>query len=167
MGIKERQERDRETVQRAILDAARELFVTEGYSNVSMRKIAERVEYSPAALYGYFPSKDDIFSTLAEEGFRLLHHGAAGESAAIEPLPPQDRIRERFWLLYRFSCDHPQYFALMFVDRTVPRVCREFERFGFARELKTQLLADVQQCIDAGIFPVTVPPMAAFRMLTT
>ena len=72
MGIKERQERDREAVRRAILDAARELFVTEGYQNVSIRKIAERIEYSPAAIYGYFPSKDDIFFALAEEGFRLL-----------------------------------------------------------------------------------------------
>ena len=80
MGIKERQERDREAVSRAILDAARELFVAEGYGNVSIRKIAERIEYSPAALYGYFPSKDDIFYALAEEGFRLLYarDGAAG-----------------------------------------------------------------------------------------
>ena len=72
MGIKERQERDREAVRRAILDAARELFVAEGFQNVSIRKIAERIEYSPAAIYGYFPSKDDIFFELAEEGFRLL-----------------------------------------------------------------------------------------------
>ena len=72
MGIKERHERDREAVRRAILDAARELFVTEGYQNVSIRKVAERIEYSPAAIYLYFPSKDDIFFALAEEGFRLL-----------------------------------------------------------------------------------------------
>ena len=72
MGVKERQERDREAVARAILDAARELFVTHGYQEVSIRKIAERIEYSPAAIYSYFPSKDDIFFALAEEGFRLL-----------------------------------------------------------------------------------------------
>ena len=52
-------------VARAILDAARELFVAEGYHNVSIRKIAEKIEYSPAAIYGYFPSKDDIFLALA------------------------------------------------------------------------------------------------------
>ena len=72
MGVKERQEREREAVSRAILDAARDLFVAEGYHNVSIRKIAERIEYSPAAIYGYFPSKDDIFFALAEEGFRIL-----------------------------------------------------------------------------------------------
>ena len=72
MGVKERQGREREAVTRAILDAARDLFVTEGYQHVSMRKIAERIEYSPAAIYSYFQSKDDIFFSLAEEGFRLL-----------------------------------------------------------------------------------------------
>ena len=68
MGIKERHERDREAVRRSILDAARELFVSEGYRNVSIRKIAEKIEYSPAALYGYFPSKDDIFYALEHLG---------------------------------------------------------------------------------------------------
>ena len=73
MGSKQRVEREKETVRAAILQAARELFVEEGYRNVSMRKLAERIEYSPAAIYSYFPAKDDIFFALAEEGFRLLH----------------------------------------------------------------------------------------------
>ena len=76
MGVKERQGREREAVARAILDAARDLFVAEGYPNISIRKIAERIEYSPAAIYSYFPSKDDIFFALAEEGFRLLFTGS-------------------------------------------------------------------------------------------
>src|SRR5262249_59262843 len=95
MGIKEKQERDREAVRRAILDAARELFVAEGFQNVSIRKIAERIEYSPAAIYSYFPRKDDIFFALAEEGFRLLgdpskgdRRGAPGAPRPPAPLPP-------------------------------------------------------------------------------
>src|SRR5262244_2682669 len=107
MGIKERQERDREAVRRSILDAARDLFVSEGYANVSIRKIAERIEYSPAALYGYFPSKDDIFFALAEEGFQLLHRGA--EPRQIDTRDPLEQLREMIWGFYRFSCEHPQY----------------------------------------------------------
>src|SRR5215510_3902570 len=91
MGIKERQERDREAVRRSILDAARELFVSEGYQNVSIRKIAERIEYSPAAIYSYFPSKDDIFFALAEEGFRLL--AQLGMSACERSEDPIERYR--------------------------------------------------------------------------
>jgi AcrR family transcriptional regulator len=165
MGIKERQGRDREAVRRAILDAARDLFVRDGYQNVSIRKIAERIEYSPAAIYGYFPSKDDIFFALAEEGFRLLY-GDRASFTALDTLAPLERIRAIFSRLYRYSCEHPQYFALMFVDRTVPRISREYERFAFAREMKEHLTAQVQQCIDEGVFRSDLKPAVAFRLLT-
>src|SRR6266850_3960984 len=154
MGIKERQVRDREAVRRAILDAARDLFVTEGYQNVSIRKVAERIEYSPAAIYGYFPSKDDIFFALAEEGFRLLSDpGDLVNRERFASLEPLDRIRATFWRVYEFSREHPQYFALMFVDRSVPRISREYERSALAREMKGRLIAEIQSCIDAEIFP--------------
>jgi AcrR family transcriptional regulator len=166
MGIKERQERDREAVQRAILDAARDLFVAEGYQNVSIRKIAERIEYSPAAIYGYFPSKDDIFFALAEEGFQLLHRIVRAEEDAHRTREPLARVREIFWHLYEFSREHPEYFALMFVDRSVPRISREYERFALAREMKERLIGEIQRCIDAKIFPAILDAAVAFRMLT-
>src|SRR5919204_4981809 len=100
MGIKERQERDREAVRRSILDAARDLFVTEGFQHVSIRKIAERIEYSPAAIYSYFPSKDDIFYALAEDGFRLLGDPAEVSAQGRTPL---ERVRAIFWRIYEFS----------------------------------------------------------------
>src|SRR5512145_1474776 len=117
MGVKERQEREREAVSRAILDAARDLFVAEGYHNVSIRKIAERIEYSPAAIYGYFPSKDDIFFALAEEGFRML---LEPDPRCAQETDLLQSIRGIFWRVYEFSKAHPEYFALMFVDRSVP-----------------------------------------------
>lgn len=162
MGVKERQEREREAVGRAILDAARDLFVAEGYHNVSIRKIAERIEYSPAAIYSYFPSKDDIFFALAEEGFRLLFTG---------PVPPVDEadpvgwIRNVVWRVYDFSKTHPEYFALMFLDRTVPQISRNWERFEFVRDGKAQLTAGIQRAIDAGHFPAGTEPHAVFRIL--
>jgi len=166
MGIKERQERDREAVRRAILDAARELFVAEGFQNVSIRKIAERIEYSPAAIYGYFPSKDDIFFALAEEGFRLLGDPAAvREDPVLKNAPPLDRIRAAFWRLYQFSREQPQYFALMFVERSVPRISREYERFAFARAGKQHLIEELRACIDSGDLPQTADPHIAMRAL--
>src|SRR5918995_5634125 len=72
MSREERQQHARATTRRAILDAALALFVNDGYSQVSIRNIAAKVDYSPGAIYSYFPSKDDIFFALAEEGFRLL-----------------------------------------------------------------------------------------------
>jgi len=166
MGIKERQVRDREAVRRAILDAARELFVAEGFQHVSIRKIAERIEYSPAAIYGYFPSKDDIFFALAEEGFRLLCDPGAAPPPDAPEIAPLDRVRAVFGRLYEFSREHPQYFALMFVDRSVPRISREYERFAFAREMKRNILQTVQSCIDTGVLPRSSDPAVAMRILT-
>src|SRR5688572_31028439 len=99
MGTRERQEREREIVRRAIVDAARELFVAEGFGKVSVRKIAERIEYSPAAIYSYFPSKDDIFYALAEEGFRLLRDGLPKWEEEPDPLTT---VRRALNGLYRF-----------------------------------------------------------------
>ena len=73
MGITERREREREEVRRKILDAARELFATEGYENVTMRRIAEAIEYSPTTIYLHFEDKDDLVRALCHEDFgRLL-----------------------------------------------------------------------------------------------
>ena len=51
LGIVERKEREKSETREKILDAARELFVTEGYDGVSMRKVAQKIEYSPTAIY--------------------------------------------------------------------------------------------------------------------
>jgi AcrR family transcriptional regulator len=161
LGVKERQGREREAVARAILDAARELFVAEGYQHVSIRKIADKIEYSPAAIYGYFPSKDDIFLALAEEGFRLLF--AAGTTTPASSRV--ETIRAGFWHLYEFSKAHPEYFALMFVDRSVPRISHDWERFGFVRDMKKKMSELIQQAIDAGEFPARTNPDGVFRIL--
>jgi AcrR family transcriptional regulator len=95
MGIKERHDRDRSAVRESILHAARELFVTEGYRTVSMRKIAERIEYSPAAIYGYFGSKDEIFYA-RRRGFRMMRESSRTQPWVDDPL---GALRSTFWAL--------------------------------------------------------------------
>ena len=168
MGVKEPQEREREAVARSILDAARELFVTHGYQEVSIRKIADRIEYSPAAIYSYFPSKDDIFLALAEEGFRLLFsYGRSREIDERAPDDPADVLRGMFWRYYEFSKEHPEYFALMFLDRSVPRIRDHWDRFGFVGEMKHDMVGRIQQAIAAGACPPDTHPHTVFRLLLT
>jgi AcrR family transcriptional regulator len=163
MGIKERQERDRAAVRQAILGAARDLFVDEGYRNVSMRKIADRIEYSPAAIYSYFPRKDDIFFALAEEGFRLL--AQFGLKAAGLGTDPFSRVRAGFWAFYEFSKAHPQYFELMFTDRSVPSLNQDVQRLGFFQETTAATEADIRACIECGHFARQLDPAAALHVL--
>src|SRR5207247_4153004 len=72
MGVQERKARQKENLRQEILDAARELFVREGIENVSIRKIAERIEYSPGTIYLYFNDKAEILQTLCQETFSKL-----------------------------------------------------------------------------------------------
>lgn len=162
MGVKERHGREREAMSRSILDAARELFVAEGYPNVSIRKIADRIEYSPAAIYSYYPSKDDIFYALAEEGFRLLSESGVVPDPGGEAL---DQIRRVFWHFYQFSRQYPEYFALMFVDRSVPRISRDWERFAFVHGMRNTVIATIQRAVDEGVLPKGTNPDWAFEIL--
>src|SRR5829696_6898685 len=150
MGIRERQSRERDTVRRKILNAARTLFLNESYANVSMRKIAEQIEYSPGAIYSYFTSKEDIFFALAEEGLQIVRTHCSAASHANSPI---ERVREAFWRFYTFSKEQPEYFSLIFVDSAVPRISRDWERFSSMRDLRQEVEQDIQQCIDDGMFP--------------
>ena len=159
-----RQQQNRDANRRAILDAALELFVDQGYASISIRSIAARAEYSPAAIYVYFASKDDIFFALAEEGFRLL--GAPSMGSATAGGRPIDDVRATIWRLYEFSTQHPEYFALVFLDRRVPRIGREYERFAFMADMKERVLTQIQRAIDAGELPQGLHPLVAMRLLS-
>jgi AcrR family transcriptional regulator len=164
MGVRERRDRERQARRQAILDAARDLFVAEGYDRVSIRKIAQRIEYSPAGIYRYFTGKEDIFYALAEAGFRQFHRAMRSAAAGGDPL---ETLKRSVWQYYRFSKAQPEYFALMFVDRSVPRITRDWERFAFMRETRQETAGLVARCIDAGIFPHGTDPDAAFHILAT
>ncbi len=162
MGTKERQDRERQAVTASILTAARDLFVAEGYQSVSIRNIAERIEYSPAAIYSYFASKDDIFLALAAEGFHQLD---AKVQAAMTAGDPLENVRTGWWAFYEFSQEQPAYFLLMFVDRSVPRITQQWEGFEFLQQMLNNAVGAIQHAIDAGAFPKTLNPNAAMHML--
>jgi AcrR family transcriptional regulator len=164
MGIRERQSRERDAVRRSILNAARTLFLAEGYANVSMRKIADQIEYSPGAIYSYFASKEDIFFALAEEGLQFLRQHCAPPADGDGPI---EHVRAALWRFYTFSKEQPEYFSLIFIDSAVPRISRDWERFSFVREWRQDIENDIQQCIDDGLFPRAESAGSLFRILST
>ncbi|MBR9824888.1 MAG: TetR/AcrR family transcriptional regulator [Alphaproteobacteria bacterium] len=82
-------DRRRRKVREAIIDAAEAIFTSDGEEGISMRRLAEAIDYSPAAIYKYFASKDDLFEAIRDLFFeRLLAriHQAmeeGGETAAL------------------------------------------------------------------------------------
>ena len=94
------------------MDAARELFATRGYEAVSLRKIAEAIEYTPAAIYVHFADKEALFRELASEDFRALAH-AFHEIAKLPD--PVVRIAEIGLAYCDFGVRHPNHYRLMFM----------------------------------------------------
>jgi AcrR family transcriptional regulator len=151
-------------VRQHILDAARDLYAADGYRNVTMRRIAERIEYTAPAIYSYFPSRDAIFTALAEQGLRLLLEDARAAAAQKWP-DPLTELRESYWRYYEYSRTHREYFMLVFVDPSVPPLDQQLATSGFVRELTERGPRQVQACIDAGLLPAgTDPAMATATM---
>src|SRR6266704_4086409 len=84
MGIKQRREREKQEVRQAILTAAREIARQEGWQSVTIRKVAERIEYSPPTIYEYFENKEDILLELLRESFERLRDGMQAAQATTE-----------------------------------------------------------------------------------
>jgi AcrR family transcriptional regulator len=112
MGTKERREREREEVRTKIMDAARELFVRDGYESVSMRKIAEAIEYSPTAIYIHFADKAELMQQLCQHDFQSLAHVFHDLAQIHDPI---ERIRQTGHTYIRFAAKHPNHYRFMFM----------------------------------------------------
>ena len=92
MGVKERRARHHAAIEQLILERAEELLLRSGTDGVSLRAVAERIEYSPAAIYGYFSTKDHLLAALAAHGFRQLNGGLTRASEASDSWRGGDQI---------------------------------------------------------------------------
>ena len=113
MGIEERRAREREQLRQQILLAARELFVNEGYENVSMRKIANKIEYSPTTIYLYFKDKADLLDSLCQE--TLLNLLNTLEALKRDMSDPVEALIESGRTYIEFGLKYPQDYKLTFV----------------------------------------------------
>jgi len=111
MGVKERREREKSETRDKILDAARELFVSEGYEGVSMRKVAEKIEYSPTAIYVHFADKNELFHELCRQDFARLQEVVATEM----PSDPIERLQQIGRNYIQFGERFPNHYVFMFM----------------------------------------------------
>jgi AcrR family transcriptional regulator len=117
MAVADRRERERLETRTKILDAARDLFVERGYENVSMRRIAETIEYSPTAIYVHFKDKEALFHEVCAHDFRGLGEACADLASVRDPI---ERIRQIGHAYMRFALEHPNHYRLMFMTRKAP-----------------------------------------------
>ena len=161
MGITERREREREEVRRKILEAARELFATEGYERVTMRRIADAIEYSPTTIYNHFEDKVALVDALCEEDFaRLL----SAMSRAELPRDPIEAIRQLGLAYARFGLENPNHYRYMFMTPLEQKAEAGHELSQSGMKAFALLLGAVEQAVRAGRFR-PVDPLASAQVL--
>ncbi|WP_426757460.1 TetR/AcrR family transcriptional regulator [Myxococcus sp. Y35] len=113
MGIAERKERQRAELREQILRVARDIVVREGFPALSMRKLADAVEYAPATLYLHFENREAIAKELCVRGFQELLAVLEPAAQVEDPLERLPRMAEAY---VRFGLEHPETYRLIFME---------------------------------------------------
>ena len=128
------------------MDTAREMFVTEGYANVSMRKIAGKIGYSATTIYLYFKDKNDLLHQICEQTFARL----AANIKAIYMLSdnPLEKLRSGLREYIHFGLKHPSQYEIVFITPLPVKVETEFEESNGRIAFDT-LRTVISECISA------------------
>lgn len=161
-GIAARREREREALRQRILEAARELFRQQDYSSVTLRKIAEKIEYSPTTIYLYFKDKHALVMELIAEGFELLRQRMlSGQSA-----DPVETLKCSSLEYLRFSQAEPHYYRLMFQleDQELNERCRQNDQ-RLSESCFVFLIENIDRLRQAGKLRADLPNLTVAHLL--
>ncbi|MDM8530438.1 TetR/AcrR family transcriptional regulator [Anaerolineales bacterium HSG25] len=129
---------------RAILDAARQILIQDGYKNLSMRKIARQIGGSQGTIYLYFQNKDAIFYALIDEGSEKLY--GLYETILNTPAEPQEHLTRICQAYINFGLENPSYYEIMHI--TLPMMTERFpkEQYRRARRFLELTAQTLQTC---------------------
>ena len=112
MGIAERKLRQKEEVRTSILNAAWKLVVEEGWQALSIRKIADQIEYSVPVIYDHFQNKEAILEEFSRRGFLLLTADLQKSKSLI--LDPARQLEAMAYAYWEFAFRNKEYYQLMY-----------------------------------------------------
>jgi len=112
MGITERRQRQKEEVRESILRAAWEMVLAEGWQNLSIRKIADAIEYSVPVIYTHFENKEAILLEFTKIGFRLLNGQLLAAKAKYQE--PARQLEAMAYAYANFAFTNKEYYQLMY-----------------------------------------------------
>jgi AcrR family transcriptional regulator len=161
MGIQDRKSRDREALRRKIIDAAVALFREQGYANVSMRKIAKRIEYSVGTLYLYYRDKDELFLAVQQHAF---DQAFAFMQKALTSADSLDRIHQMGERYILFGLRYPDLYQLMFMMENPMDALGEEAGWKPGIKLHELLVGIVRECIADGHFADDDPAQISFTL---
>ncbi|HYF29886.1 MAG TPA: TetR/AcrR family transcriptional regulator [Chitinophagaceae bacterium] len=112
MGIAERKQRQKDEVRASILSAAWEVVQNEGWQALSIRKIADAIEYSAPVIYDHFANKEAILHEFTRRGFQLLSEEL--KKARDRFANPEQQIEALGYAYWKFAFTHKEYYQLMY-----------------------------------------------------
>ena len=151
---------DNGNLRRHILDTARHLLVTEGYQNLSMRKIADAIRYSATSIYLHFDGKDALLHALIHEGMMQLQEELK-ETAAAFPDDAFRRLRALCRCFVDFGLANPEYYEIMFQLR--PERMKRYppEKYREARSNLDLFRRALEEGAEDGRFDLDDPDVLA------
>jgi AcrR family transcriptional regulator len=152
LSIAERKTRERAEREARIIAAARAIAEREGWGAVTVRRLAQEIEYSQPVLYSHFENRDAIVAAVAVEGFREIAETL--QTAMRASSGPRDALENVAAAYIGFAFLYPALYEAMFVlptnlrfaeADTRPELRAAFEAlaaavtpFGAAVELMTE-----------------------------
>ena len=146
MSIQARKEKEKEALRQKILAAARELFVDEGYENVSMRKVARKIEYSPTTIYLYFKNKAELLDSICDETHANLLNTL--ETLFQDRSDPVETLRKCARAYTEFGLKHPEDYKLTIILRPQYQKGLGLAEGSHATKMFNFLHAVVRECVQ-------------------
>ncbi len=135
-------------LRRSILDTSRHLLVAEGYSGLSMRRIAKSVGCSATSIYLHFESKDALVHTLIDEGMDMLYQQLRQAYEEVEL--PLERIKAMCSAYVEFGSSNPEYYEVMFMLHPERMERYPAEKYRRARRNLEIFQSAIERAADAG-----------------
>jgi len=117
MGTRERREREKEELKQKILNSARELFTEDGYKNVTMRKIADKIEYSLPTIYEHFKSKAEILLAIYHQSGQILFEMM--KKIYEQDISPLEKIEAMGWAYISDGLENRDFYELTFLTNSI------------------------------------------------
>mgnify|MGYP001030967773 CR=1 FL=1 len=143
MGIAERKLRHKESIRIGILEAAWQLVITDGWQSLSIRKIADAIEYSIPVIYNHFENKEAILLEFTKEGFEKLAETLREvKTTHTDPAQQLAAMGDAYW---DFAFDNKEYYQLMF-GLGIP-ACDTVKKVPELQEMTALMISTIKEAI--------------------
>lgn len=163
MGTKERRIAERDQIRKKIFDAASGIIIEEGFEKLSIRKIADRIEYSPGVIYNYFKDKNEIVERIIAENIERICDSVL--SLDLAAMNPKKALKLG---LTRFAAamleNRRQYKAIMLSGMQASMFREADSETGRLRELLVQVLRNGN---ESGIFQARNEEVTAMLLIAS